>query len=111
MIFILNYRILISKVIQLSVKVVDKSKVQVYTFMKSLFSLLKRLFLSGIIIVFCLTSTYPVPVISPSYVEAAVVQSLGDKIVTKYRFYKGKRQYRRWNDTKNVWVDSHWIDC
>lgn len=31
-------------------------------------------------------------------------------IVTKYRVYKGRHQYRRWNETLNKWVDDHWID-
>lgn len=33
-----------------------------------------------------------------------------DKIVVKYRVYNGVRQYRRWNDTKQCWVDPKWID-
>lgn len=33
-----------------------------------------------------------------------------DKIVTRYRIHDGKMQYRRWNDTKQCWVDSSWID-
>ncbi|MQN01049.1 MAG: hypothetical protein FRC54_03575 [bacterium LCO1.1] len=32
-----------------------------------------------------------------------------DDITVMYRRYKGKYQYRRWNKTKNKWVDSHWI--
>ena len=31
-----------------------------------------------------------------------------DKIEIKYRLYKGVIQYRRWNATKNRWVDSEW---
>lgn len=31
-----------------------------------------------------------------------------DKIEIKYRVYKGVVQYRRWNATKNKWVDSEW---
>ena len=31
-----------------------------------------------------------------------------DKIEVKYRVYKGVVQYRRWNATKNRWVDSEW---
>lgn len=34
----------------------------------------------------------------------------GDVIVTKYRRIDGKIQYRRWNETRNCWVDSDWID-
>ena len=33
-----------------------------------------------------------------------------DKIVIKYRTHNGKEQYRRWNDTKQCWVDPKWID-
>lgn len=33
-----------------------------------------------------------------------------DIIVTKYRFKNGKYQYRRWNETRGVWVDPYWID-
>lgn len=33
-----------------------------------------------------------------------------DVIVKKYRIYNGKRQYRRWNETKQCWVDPKWID-
>ncbi len=32
-----------------------------------------------------------------------------DTIVTKYRLYNGKTQYRRWNATKGCWVDPAWI--
>lgn len=32
-----------------------------------------------------------------------------DTIVYKFRIYNGKQQYRRWNATKGVWVDPHWI--
>lgn len=34
-----------------------------------------------------------------------------DKIEYKYRYNsEGKLQYRRWNATKNCWIDSSWID-
>jgi len=33
-----------------------------------------------------------------------------DVIVTKYRTYNNKKQYRRWNETRNRWVDSYWIN-
>lgn len=32
-------------------------------------------------------------------------------IITKYRMYKGKLQYRRWNSTTGTWVDPCWIDA
>lgn len=34
-----------------------------------------------------------------------------DVIITKYRTRNGKKQYRRWNKTKQCWVDPAWIDC
>ncbi len=38
------------------------------------------------------------------------IMPLADVIVTKTRVYNGKLQYRRWNQTKGVWVDPYWID-
>lgn len=32
-----------------------------------------------------------------------------DVIEYKFRVYKGKQQYRRWNATKGKWVDPYWI--
>ena len=37
-------------------------------------------------------------------------ERIADKIVVKNREYNGKLQYRRWNETKGYWVDSHWIN-
>ena len=33
-----------------------------------------------------------------------------DVIVVKTRINNGVRQYRRWNETQNCWVDPDWID-
>lgn len=33
-----------------------------------------------------------------------------DVITIKTRIYQGKYQYRRWNETKQCWVDPDWID-
>lgn len=33
-----------------------------------------------------------------------------DVIEVRFREYNGKRQYRRYNDTRGRWVDDHWID-
>lgn len=40
------------------------------------------------------------------------IEPYADVIVIKYRVNPttGKRQYRRWNETKGVWVDPYWID-
>ena len=35
----------------------------------------------------------------------------GDVIVTKYRIHNGYLQYRHWNETRNCWVEDHWIDA
>lgn len=33
-----------------------------------------------------------------------------DSIITKYRTFKGRLQYRRWNVTRKCWVDPKWIN-
>lgn len=33
-----------------------------------------------------------------------------DVIVYKFRTYNGRTQYRRWNETKQKWVDPYWIN-
>lgn len=38
------------------------------------------------------------------------VQPYAEVIITKYRNYHGKLQYRRWNQTLGEWVVSSWID-
>lgn len=38
------------------------------------------------------------------------VAPCADEIVTKFRAYNGKVQYRRWNQTRGYWVDKHWIN-
>ena len=47
---------------------------------------------------------------TPVAVEAAETRA-ADIIQTKFRLYKGVLQYRRWNQTKGVWVDPEWINC
>lgn len=42
--------------------------------------------------------------------DTTAIQPRADVIVTRWRVYNGKRQYRRWNQTKQKWVDSAWID-
>lgn len=37
------------------------------------------------------------------------ITPLSDVIITKYRIYNGKRQYRRWNESRQCWVDAYWI--
>ena len=37
------------------------------------------------------------------------VEPRADEIVRKYRTIYGVLQYRRWNETKGVWVDADWI--
>ena len=44
-----------------------------------------------------------------------VVQSESDVtratvIVYKIRYYRGRHQIRRWNETFGYWVDPYWID-
>lgn len=32
-------------------------------------------------------------------------------IIYKYRIYNGLLQYCRWNQSKQCWIDSRWINC
>lgn len=50
------------------------------------------------------------PLITVENSSTSTVQPRADVIVKKYRTYNGKRQYRRWNETRGYWVDSDWID-
>lgn len=38
------------------------------------------------------------------------LQPRADVIEIKYRVHNGIPQYRRWNATRNRWVDPDWID-
>ncbi len=38
------------------------------------------------------------------------IQPRADVIEYKFRTYNGQLQYRRWNATRNYWVDPYWID-
>ncbi len=43
--------------------------------------------------------------------DTTAIQPRADKIVRKWRRgSRGQLQYRRWNDTKQEWVDDEWID-
>lgn len=42
---------------------------------------------------------------------ATEITPRADVIVVKTRYYKGKDQYRRWNETRGYWVDPDWIDA
>ncbi len=39
------------------------------------------------------------------------IMPLKDEIIIKWRTSYGKLQYRRWNATRNYWVDPYWIDA
>lgn len=38
------------------------------------------------------------------------ISPCADTIIKKYRTHNNKLQYRRWNTTKECWVDKDWID-
>lgn len=43
--------------------------------------------------------------------DSTSIQPRADKIVIRWRRgSRGQLQYRRWNDTKQEWVDDEWID-
>lgn len=76
-------------------------------------------FLLFFILLFCTTNTFA----SGNYSAKSECVSVNvhrqksnivfssDIIVYKYRINNGILQYRRWNETKGVWVDSKWIDA
>ena len=46
-----------------------------------------------------------------SGVDSTSIQPRADKIVMKWRRgSRGQLQYRRWNETRQKWVDDEWID-
>lgn len=42
--------------------------------------------------------------------EDSTIMPTADVIEVKYRIKDGKLQYRRWNATREYWVDSTWKD-
>lgn len=38
------------------------------------------------------------------------ISPCSDTIIKQYRKHNNKLQYRRWNTTKECWVDPDWID-
>lgn len=65
----------------------------------------------------CLMASFAVPAYAadpaPASSDASQTQAGTariDVIVTKYRLYNGVVQYRRWNETRDCWVDPDWID-
>lgn len=43
--------------------------------------------------------------------DSTSIQPRADKIVMKWRRgSRGQLQYRRWNETRQKWVDDEWID-
>lgn len=44
------------------------------------------------------------------YSNSSIAVPFSDSIVWRYRSINGKRQKRRWNETKRIWVDPDWID-
>ena len=55
-----------------------------------------------------ITPTFSVNASAPK--ATSTIEPRADKIVTKYRYYNGVYQYRRWNETKGCWVDPAWIN-
>lgn len=49
------------------------------------------------------------PIAIQSNDSDSMIVPYADVIVIKTRLYKGKQQYRRWNETRGYWVDPYWI--
>lgn len=48
-------------------------------------------------------------IVTQSVENGRVIAPMADKIVTKFRIYNGKHQYRHWNETRGYWVEPDWI--
>lgn len=79
---------------------------------------MKRKIVSCIIYVLLMNTICLLPVSAFEKVPEQVnINVIGESITTfadvieiRYRTYNGVRQYRRWNRTKNRWVDPYWIN-
>lgn len=80
---------------------------------------MKKKMVGFIFSVLLINTIYPLPALAAGNVsvyeyeynfsENSIVP-YADVIQTKYRIHNGVPQYRRWNSTKNRWVDPHWIN-
>jgi len=79
---------------------------------------MKRKIIGFIISVLLINTIYLLPVSAYEEVLAQENNTIGensivlyaDVIQIKYRTHNGVHQYRRWNRTKNCWVDPYWIN-
>lgn len=44
------------------------------------------------------------------HITLETIETRSSVIVYKFRSYKGRPQYRRWNETTGRWVDPAWIN-
>lgn len=49
------------------------------------------------------------PPVPTSCGESEIVP-YADVIIYRYRIANGRKQYRRWNETRGYWVDPYWLD-
>lgn len=82
-----------------------KNKTNITTHSLKVFTIASSFFLTAFVGFFPLKTQ----AFSPSSTSSYSIQST-DTIVYKFRTHNGKRQYRRWNETKACWVDPDWID-
>ena len=61
-----------------------------------------------IAILSCLIALQSSMIVDICSTQATDITICSDVIITKYKTVKGKRLKRRWNKTKNKWVDSKW---
>ena len=46
-----------------------------------------------------------------SCIDEAKPARIEDVIVYKYKWMNGIKYKRRWNESKEIWVDDYWIPC
>ena len=81
---------------------------------KKSFAILFTLTLLVSVVVPTSASTVMVAEVTESTIVKAasgiIMTPYADVIVVKTRIYNGRRQYRRWNETRGYWVDANWIN-
>lgn len=47
---------------------------------------------------------------APTSCGKSEIVPYADVIIYRYRIANGRKQYRRWNETRGYWVDPYWLD-
>lgn len=71
--------------------------------------MLKQKKIAGVISVVLLSLTlFNEPVYAKEVPQYDIETRAQDTILVRYRVYQGRTQYRRWNESRKIWVDPYW---